>query len=901
MLKYVHDQRRAVDKWNESTLAIQPASIFDSVEEKMQQLKTTKEPISVLYCVSWELDAFKSSELREEDDVGSVVTLNGTLERAYATTCFEYFSFVWPDLDVILLKELLNLDQDSFKKGTLTIFASPAIKNPCQAICSRFDTGATAFTTFDNVQIYPCLAITSEDGSCTFQLRVEGLATAVTSVGKLLAWITTALREPIKNTLAYSDCEFGCLSPFVFDIRARALRPVKAGISCWQPLFQGTVMAHKFPVPARSDEKGLELPFDLMVALGRIWYPMHYQNGIVLKGYSTILVPTDKKDDSIQWHFIQTDSHAERIELDTVFQHRSPPIQNIDMSTLRSARAYVGWVDQAKISAGSKFSGYSSISESGIQDQGAGLRLQREATPTIGSSGMGMFGLTLGLKFVLPKSLYMSISQEESLLEDIMLNSKDESTIIYDAETQRAWLISELSAVLILLHVWAFRQQDYALILPKLPFASVSKNEGQAAYEAVHAAFHRQSKVWLRNERGDNEGLTLKAKLRSIFISLQRAKEVSREREASSISLWRRRLLSGFEPTDIAYCREICEEKQVRLKKPCGSWPGFLSRNLRVAKLICKGVNDLITPLDNTKMCGRWSSVPKGRSYLASSMQRIGLLQPSLHCISPSSSCLFDGGVCQSMRLQTLTEVKIKMDNPSPIDGAIIIGSPHPTNIIPCLKPLQESSVSNTDRTRVDFTLSNISNIEPAISSLNLPPLHNQTQLREKYPFTATVSRTRYSRTQPDHSEDHLNNSYFNTESALHQAATEHSTHVLGSAEIGEEMLTNDVGDFNYENSEIADPAEQPEAPLPNHPSSYEYRTSEGRNGSEQARRTKRKRTRPPPNTRVIDQNFDSSMNQSPHSIPNSTGTFLITPENHPQLRRKDRLPTLKPYQPELP
>ena len=55
MLKYVHDQRRAVDKWNESTLAIQPASIFDSVEEKMQQLKTTKSqyPYCTVFPGNW--------------------------------------------------------------------------------------------------------------------------------------------------------------------------------------------------------------------------------------------------------------------------------------------------------------------------------------------------------------------------------------------------------------------------------------------------------------------------------------------------------------------------------------------------------------------------------------------------------------------------------------------------------------------------------------------------------------------------------------------------------------------------------------------------------------------------------------------------------------------------------
>lgn len=66
------------------------------------------------------------------------------------------------------------------------------------------------------------------------------------------------------------------------------------------------------PVP-----KGLDLPFVLLDQLAIIAFPFEHDQGIVLKGFDSLLAATMKWDTAsgvvLQWHFIQNDH--DRIDL----------------------------------------------------------------------------------------------------------------------------------------------------------------------------------------------------------------------------------------------------------------------------------------------------------------------------------------------------------------------------------------------------------------------------------------------------------------------------------------------------------------------------------------------------------------------------------------------------------
>ena len=56
-------------------------------------------------------------------------------------------------------------------------------------------------------------------------------------------------------------------------------------------MFQSFVIAIGFPIPNREHQKGIELPLELMLTLGRVRYPVDCLESVVLKGHSTALIP----------------------------------------------------------------------------------------------------------------------------------------------------------------------------------------------------------------------------------------------------------------------------------------------------------------------------------------------------------------------------------------------------------------------------------------------------------------------------------------------------------------------------------------------------------------------------------------------------------------------------------
>ena len=110
-------------------------------------------------------------------------------------------------------------------------------------------------------------------------------------VAQILAWIIATFRRPKHGELSYSTSAFTKTHDGVYSISMLPLEPIQDSV-CWCPMFPSGIIAKDFPIPKRHGEIGLEIPFNLMVVLGRVWYPMEYLNGFVLKGYSTILVPT---------------------------------------------------------------------------------------------------------------------------------------------------------------------------------------------------------------------------------------------------------------------------------------------------------------------------------------------------------------------------------------------------------------------------------------------------------------------------------------------------------------------------------------------------------------------------------------------------------------------------------
>lgn len=115
--------------------------------------------------------------------------------------------------------------------------------------------------------------------------------------------------------------------------------------SCWHGLFRNPFIVQGFPILSRPHgEQGLEIPLNMMADLGMCDRVTIFDNHLVIKGFSSMFVPTKRIKNSVQWHFIyqQDGSRISYLEADarcTVRLH----IADLDATRLESSRNFVGW------------------------------------------------------------------------------------------------------------------------------------------------------------------------------------------------------------------------------------------------------------------------------------------------------------------------------------------------------------------------------------------------------------------------------------------------------------------------------------------------------------------------------------------------------------------------------
>jgi hypothetical protein len=115
--------------------------------------------------------------------------------------------------------------------------------------------------------------------------------------------------------------------------------------SCWHVLFSNPVIAYNFPIPSRDDGfLGLEIPIRMMAALAGASHAVEFGDGLILKGFSSMIVPSKSNKNAIQWHFIKNEDNTrlEYCQADQQCQNRAA-LDRVDRKSLASRRSFLGW------------------------------------------------------------------------------------------------------------------------------------------------------------------------------------------------------------------------------------------------------------------------------------------------------------------------------------------------------------------------------------------------------------------------------------------------------------------------------------------------------------------------------------------------------------------------------
>ncbi|KXJ88857.1 hypothetical protein Micbo1qcDRAFT_166306, partial [Microdochium bolleyi] len=86
---------------------------------------------------------------------------------------------------------------------------------------------------------------------------------------------------------------------------------------CWHALFRNPVIVDGFPTSRRQAlDTGLEVTLELMAALTDASRVNIFRGIPMIKGFSSLLFPTQQSTDAIMWHLVcnQNESHVSFME-----------------------------------------------------------------------------------------------------------------------------------------------------------------------------------------------------------------------------------------------------------------------------------------------------------------------------------------------------------------------------------------------------------------------------------------------------------------------------------------------------------------------------------------------------------------------------------------------------------
>lgn len=455
-------------------------------------------------------------------------------------------------------------------------------------------------------------------GRCFPLIEVSGPHDFIINVTQQLAWLMAVFRRPLPDRLSHSDINIQQISRYEFNIEALELRPVgKCTGSCWTPLFPNCVLATDFPVPRRAWGLGLELPLAMMLHLAGVSFSMKYRNGIYLRGPSTLLFPTGAENEDVQWHLVVSESPNSPWALDGIICDQKWKEINED-GLLKAKRTFLGVYRKAAVHLGTKDCRFEE-GKPGYADADCEKQLQacKLGALQAGTSGMGFASLQATLNFTQTNGLSVSPYQVQNSFARKLDTALIQPIILFDtqAKDRRGWLVSTVSVLLHMAHVWAVQKKPPV----KLLFAD-AEPDGQAAYRAICEdrkvkLLPEDSTPAAGNSPNNAEGNTVEDLVSSFWVVLCQMGEVEardRREKTGTVLPGKQRgpMLRGWDFMGIVEGMPVLERKQLE----CDA--NWLPLTKHVLVLFGEGFGDVIQPGPGVKVCQAWNRIAREKYYL---------------------------------------------------------------------------------------------------------------------------------------------------------------------------------------------------------------------------------------------------------------------------------------------
>lgn len=298
-----------------------------------------------------------------------------------------------------------------------------------------------------------------KDGQLKWELSTTSLQLA-SEVKSALSWTLSALRCQPHDTEGLYSCTPASLDFGLPEITR--FRPTRTRSYCWTNLFSYACIAE---IPSlHSAKEGLEIDFSLLVQLAAVDQEMLTEDGSILFGFDTALIPLDPPE-SRRWHFLATKGRQitpARVKREFGKQEEKSEESHVRFPGIithehRKGNVYVGWCAAPVVRIGSDAIQVEDISMS------SGLRSVREFEELTEKSSsndvsffsrIGFLGFNVGAsggKKKEKKFKQVSVVAKHTQggnFEGILASARATPCILWDESAERAWLVSAVSALL---------------------------------------------------------------------------------------------------------------------------------------------------------------------------------------------------------------------------------------------------------------------------------------------------------------------------------------------------------------------------------------------------------------------------------------------------------------------
>ncbi|KAF5660670.1 serine threonine kinase [Fusarium heterosporum] len=629
---------------------------------------TTLGLYSAIFHVRWDAFDYIKDELDGSKDISPVLVLTGGSSNAYASRCADYLKWLWGDSKYKICSHLQQyLEQETYEHPDATL------------VINQHTEGQSGIT-----------------------VTVIGAKETIVSVAQQFAWLTAAFR-PCPNGVALSEVDFIATKGMQFFIEPGALTTLSNANfdqdTCWHRLVRNTAIAHGFPIPPRSGQVGLEVPFNAMLKLSQTSSLVIASQRLAFYGFATFLIPmgqcSDKTDEDgqsrkmIQWHFETSDQPYQYFDCaDYLAETKCMWTKGVDQRTLTKSRHFVGFCRVAEIRLATLNSAFTNIHESPLPEASTTIGARIENV-TLGTGGLGFATAEFESKIKYPYTIANPVTPDDYL--GTLDTTKKMSMILWDCGDQCGWLVPAQALLLHMAHVWVQSNG----IAATFRFADM----GADYLEEIDVILRNDRKKILRAEgRDDDTDFELRHLIMRIWNDIRGCMiaQQSAIRDDKGVIGYRSGMLSGWELIDFITRPPLEFSMKQDKRGPSDDTWKALAAEKNIPVLFCQGAGDIIKTTALGSLCTSCKLPLKQECHLVASLTCLGHMaqkyggfrtwtkltmewgwQPTDEAALFQEHCQVGLGSHCHERLQKLVNVQDGQEGKDlrlPITGAVVFG-----------------------------------------------------------------------------------------------------------------------------------------------------------------------------------------------------------------------------------